>query len=1216
MSVSGKRFKGDNMLKFVKRLLISLLILVILAGLALFIPSVQNSLKNFILQKINLSTAQNIKIGSMSNILSNRVELRDVEIRWQNVFIACPRINLSYNPFFLLFGYLHINTVEADNLQVKIINNMVNKIVSWPTTAKKPFLKNINIRKIILKSAQWQSNVGENSSIEIKEINAVLALHLDLETITAKVQLINLQCQSVNPAFEIKKAMGQITYIKDQVELSELIVNLPRTSLYLEGSLKDFSSPTVYLRVRANPLDLRDFVATSKKLAHYRPAKIELTMAGKLSRLNYGLKVNYGSSHSSWHGLIDLAGTKKHSFTIEGKVENLNLADFNATRLPQNTSLNLQLSGTGKAPDWKNLHTNLKINILDSYYGPYQIFPSTLICNIDQDEVSLKTDNLNTNFGQFSLDSNMTMTNVALGLDKAYLHLKFSQLNIKPLIKEVYLGSSLNGNFSLRVDDLSWRNWLKADIVAELNISASELARVKVDDLIFKGSLVKEKLNIDKFLLKSDLAESEIKGTIDFNNLTDVDFWVKGKDVSLLSNILATKVFGGQFTLKGNMGGYTKNPQFSWDISGTDLKYNQYSVSDLVSKGTYFEKFFDFEVNLNNDRGVKIGLKGTTNIKDLPVNTEIELVNIQYADIFWTNARKFSFKIGPGYLAIQDMFVGSRGQVIGANGILDQKGSFDFKVSSENVNLELLNIFFPSSLGLTGTLNGMMIISGNAANPVLNSRLELNNLQIPPVSFSKVNVDLDYGQGQWRLVSKAKYQDREPVEVEGYLRWPLNFDQKISDIWLSQLDFKVKVDRLPYALLQNLIPTVERSSGYINAYITAKGHLSAPVVRITASTDDFILKVNYLNEPFQSLLLKANIINNRVTLDYLIAKTKRGEIKISGDGRNNKFNLESFNLNLKINNGPLGYPGIFSALVNAEGNFTKEKNKYILQAKVEPLEGLIEIKKTWQQTKTDIVYIDEMEDSKSKTNEQQSKTFLDQLFLDIKIHSNGNLWYKQGTSKAEIIGDLRFLKQYDRPLTYLGNIKIKQGYYDFFENRFTVTKGTLNFPGTPGFNPSLDIEAEYTQLTEFKIIATVRGDLNHPLIQLRSEPPQRDVEILSYLLFGKSSTNLSQQEASSVQNQVVSFLGRTTVLKVRDILGKKLSIDTLDITRHPKTQGWQVAVGKYVGRRLFVSYTFGFSPEAEDKLRLEYKLGRRWNVESEISQRHSAGADLFWTIDY
>ena len=211
---------------------------------------------------------------------------------------------------------------------------------------------------------------------------------------------------------------------------------------------------------------------------------------------------------------------------------------------------------------------------------------------------------------------------------------------------------------------------------------------------------------------------------------------------------------------------------------------------------------------------------------------------------------------------------------------------------------------------------------------------------------------------------------------------------------------------------------------------------------------------------------------------------------------------------------------------------------------------------------------------------------------------------------------MRLLKERKKSLTYLGSITIKQGYYDFLRNRFIITKGELQFPGTAGFNPLLNIDGEYTELSELKITATVRGDLNNPIIQLNSDPPQKDVEILSYLLFGKSSQNLTPQETSSVETQVLGFIGRSTVLKVRDILGDKLTIDTLDIKRDEKTQDWRVSVGKYLGRKLFVSYTFGFSPDAEDKLHLEYKLGRRWNVESEISQKHSAGADLFWTIDY
>jgi autotransporter translocation and assembly factor TamB len=417
--------------------------------------------------------------------------------------------------------------------------------------------------------------------------------------------------------------------------------------------------------------------------------------------------------------------------------------------------------------------------------------------------------------------------------------------------------------------------------------------------------------------------------------------------------------------------------------------------------------------------------------------------------------------------------------------------------------------------------------------------------------------------------------------------------------------------------LRNFFPVLSQAQGFTDATLEARGKLGNPDISLTALSNNCRLQIKGLPDLFTAIKIKATAVDNKLNLEYLTAATKEGEVMLSGKGQLRNLKLTDFDLVFKIKNGPAFYPDICTATVNADGNFIRENGEYNITANIEALEGTVEIKESETNNKSDIVYVDDSTVGETAiNNEPPPETFSDHLTLDIKIHADGNVWYKQDTSKAEVMGDLRLLKEPKKPIAYLGSINIKQGYYDFLRNRFVITRGDLQFPGTPGFNPLLNIDGEYTEMSEMKIMATVRGDLHNPQIQLTSDPPQKDVEILSFLLFGKSSTNLTPQEQASVETQVLGFIGRSTVLKVRDILGNKLTIDTLDIKKEEKTGDWRVSVGKYLGRKLFVSYTFGFSAEAEDKLRLEYKLGRSWSVESEISQKHSAGADLFWTVDY
>jgi autotransporter translocation and assembly factor TamB len=1209
------------MLRIFKKVLIAISILLLLGMLVLALPPVQRSMKNYLFHKINAGPESMIHIGKINGLFSKQVTLENVEIKTDNFRLACRKIRLTYHPYLLLWGYLNIEELETDSLKVKIIKPLGKPPAPLPSKRvlinkpQEPYWKYFEIKRIVVGDSEIQVSQGDKTLWEMDNINLVAGIYYDIGKKQVKFSVNQLGFSSAAPAFTVMKAGGEITASPSDVRFSNLKIQLPKSTLYLDGYIRDFQNPQTYFKLKANPLVLTDILENNKNAGKFKPLRVDLSAAGRISRLNCSLGLNYGKARTSWHGLVDLTGQRQHSFSLQGDIQHLNLAELNIPAFGE-TDINLRVEAQGKGDEGWHPDGNAVIMFKDSFFGPFQVFPSQLTLEYEDKILTLASNLVNTDFGHFTFKGQALLDHPDQGLPSADLELSFDQFNLKSLLHKVYLGTNLNGKLRLTVKDLAWERWRESYADLQLSLLPSNVARVRITNLSLRASLGQQKLKISQALLESGLLATDIKGEIDFNGNTDLHFFLESKDLNLGENIFPDLKLAGTMSLEGQVTGRTSDPIINFYINGGKLKYNRYILSRLDLHGAYEGKKLDYEVSATANSDQNLELRGTTDLNQKPAHTVVDLLMIQYLDQTWTNAKTFMIDVGPKYLSVRDFVIGNHGQLVRANGTLDINGALGFNLSLENIQLDAFNQSIAAEKKIDGNLNCFMAITGTAAAPRIKSRVEIGDLQVKPVCFTKYIMELDLEQGWWTLQGQATCTATETLDLDGKLYYPIQFDRPWPDIWQSRLDLKAKVDRLPLDFLQNMTASIAQSQGSVNALIEAHGVLSAPDISIVASTNDCFLKLVEISEPFTSLKVKAVLSGNKLALDYLLAETGQGAIKVSGTGQVTKINLDNFNFALKITNGPLYYPGIFHATVNGEGNFRKNGDTYSLEAQVQALEGLIEIRRTDKERKSDIVYLDEAGSARLPGSSQPPESFYDRLTMDIKIHSDGNLWYKQDTSKAEIEGDLRLLKERKKPLTYLGSIKTKQGYYDFLRNRFIITKGELQFPGTAGFNPLLNIDGEYTELSELKITATVRGDLNNPIIQLNSEPPQKDVEILSYLLFGKSSQNLTPQETSSVETQVLSFIGRSTVLKVRDILGDKLTIDTLDIKRDEKTQDWRVSVGKYLGRKLFVSYTFGFSPEAEDKLRLEYKLGRRWNVESEISQKHSAGADLFWTIDY
>ncbi len=1208
-----------RLLKLFTKIFIGLIIIVLAGVLLLVTPFTQRAIKNYVLHRITADTSSIVKIGKIRGGFSRHLILENVELKVKQVKLAAKKISIKYHPNLLVWGNVIIEELSADGIKIKIYPPPVETSGSKPADpgSHNSWLKYIQINKIDLAAAEVEYDYKGEHPLSLKNISINASMYYDFLNDSLKFNVGQIGLVSEFPKFSVIRTRGEIIYTPYDLRVSGLRIQLPRSSLYLDGVIKDFLFPKIYLKCKSDRFDGRD-LPDLKNISRFlaAPLTFDIVASGNLSMLHWAAQAKSGRAQLSGKGIVDVLGLKKHSFTFNGEFSHLNLADLRGADFRE-TDFNGTIQGTGRGNKPWNPETQLTLTLQDSYFGQYQIYPSEFTLAVSSATLTAATNLLNTNFGHFVFKGAFDVPDLTHGISAAEVSLKFDQFNVKPLWSAVYLGSNLNGDIDLKVRNLRWKDWPKAEWSTKVDIGKSNLAKIKIDRLLLEADRSSGKVTIEQGQLESDLADVNISGYYEDQGTIDLQCQTAVKDLSLVGNIFPAYRLAGKVDFNAKIAGMADNPEAIWQLGAQKIRFKHYILSSLACNGTYRNKRFDYELVATGKPNQVIEVKGMTDIQKTPVETAVEMLKIQFLDQIWMNAKTFTVKLAPKYLAIDDLIIGHRGQVARVKGILDWKGAFDLALSLENLQLDSFNKIYTAEQNIRGSLSSYIAVSGNAAQPVIKARVEIKDFEIKPVYFEKYGMELDYALGRWNLHGQASNQSKQAFELEGSCQYPVNFDQPLPDIWGSPIDLKIRLDMLPLGFLQTLIPAISSASGYLNSNVAVKGTLINPDIEILANTTGCDLKLRDLPKPITSVQAKANIRDKKITLEYLLAEVKDGKFQAAGIGDIEKLQLANFNFSFKIINGPVYYPGIFAATVNADGSFKKQGSFYALSAEVKALDGTIEIKRPEREKQADLIYADEINRLEvQKAAGPVPDSFYDRLAMDFNIYCDGNIWYKLDTSKAELVGDLHIQKRVKGVFTYLGSIKIKQGYYDFLRNRFIITRGELQFPGTAGFNPLLNIDGEYTELSEIKITATVRGDLNNPLIQLHSDPPQKDVEILSYLLFGKSAQNLSSQEAASVESQVLSFIGRTTVLKVRDILGDKLTIDTLDIKRDDATRNWRISVGKYIGRKLFVSYTFGFSAAAEDKLRLAYKLTRRWSVESEISQKQAAGADLFWTIDY
>ena len=224
---------------------------------------------------------------------------------------------------------------------------------------------------------------------------------------------------------------------------------------------------------------------------------------------------------------------------------------------------------------------------------------------------------------------------------------------------------------------------------------------------------------------------------------------------------------------------------------------------------------------------------------------------------------------------------------------------------------------------------------------------------------------------------------------------------------------------------------------------------------------------------------------------------------------------------------------------------------------------------------------------------------------------------------------------------------------------FTVEEGTVRYFGTPDLNAELNITAEYTAedidtRVEIPVIAKITGTLLQPKLALESDqhPPLSETELVSYLMFGRSSfavnsggaasqnqsaalatgiSYFSSALSSEIQRTLISDLG--VPIDYLDIRPGTVSSGTVSASSNGASQVAQVTAGWQVGRKWYLALltdvcTSGttFYPSAEYRLNrpLRFKLAVEPTTpctintfdQSQNRKRYQVGLDTLWSLDY
>lgn len=192
-----------------------------------------------------------------------------------------------------------------------------------------------------------------------------------------------------------------------------------------------------------------------------------------------------------------------------------------------------------------------------------------------------------------------------------------------------------------------------------------------------------------------------------------------------------------------------------------------------------------------------------------------------------------------------------------------------------------------------------------------------------------------------------------------------------------------------------------------------------------------------------------------------------------------------------------------------------------------------------------------------------------------------------------------------------GRATLVRGSLDLAQRPFEFQSGQINFDG-PIDTARIALSAT-REVDGFSVSADVGGTPSKPTIELSSAPSLPEDEILSRMLFGRSSVDLTALEAAELANSIARLTGQDTGLNPIGAIQAGLGVDRLRLGVDNAGNA-ELGVGQYLAQDVYLEVTT--QGAAGNSVEVEWQPRPQVSVASETSSTGESRVSVRWKKDY
>ena len=465
-----------------------------------------------------------------------------------------------------------------------------------------------------------------------------------------------------------------------------------------------------------------------------------------------------------------------------------------------------------------------------------------------------------------------------------------------------------------------------------------------------------------------------------------------------------------------------------------------------------------------------------------------------------------------------------------------QTQAWNLRIDTEKLLLERMAELFsiPEDVGLTGTFQTNLKITGSPHTPQVNGKVNADNINDHfGLGLDKISINTKLTTQDKLLNIEGKLLEQGTQRMMLDLELPFTPHQWLEDDNLlesiqknSNLKGTAEIKQLPLGRFAKLIPELEKLNGQLDAKAEFQGTIAEPKYKINFQADLPIVSLKNAGvDDITNINIKGTLDQTMILNGEIDAKINGGKFTTLLKVDVNDTEKPVFDISLVTDHALIYRDDVLAMRANAKLNLKGTMDDAVITGDVGILESLFYKDVDLIPIGVPSASIGSVSLPSIDTKKKQTLPIpapFDQWKLDLRLKTIDPILIRGNVGSGRIEGSIKVAGTLAKP-SLDGTLYAKKVRAKLPFSVLSVDNGKIIFSPGNGFIPSLDIRGT-SQVGVHNVNLFAYGLADNPKIALSSYPALPENEIMTLLATGATNSGLANRDVATFKTLQILLL--------------------------------------------------------------------------------------------